>query len=896
MERYYYKRDQKIAVEELPDVRAVHLSVDERGVSAAAEADLGASAMDAVRSTVGADTPDDALTAFENANWRFVRPSETLMRSLTASEAVPGAEAVGKVLRRSDGSVAIATNRLNVQLKPELSEHECKTILSEKDLHVRMKLAFAPNLYEVDANGREDALQASVELHDDPRFTFAEPSLTEHIPQRFSPTDPDYMNQWQWRNTGQSGGTAGADVHAEAAWDVTRGAGVRVAVIDNGFDADHEDLAPGVSAMSGFYTAAGGFVQGTAGMPDNNHGTFCAGMVGARQNNGHGGCGAAPQSELMLIAALGDQVGTQTTLARAVAYAGNPQTEVPGSSPGDGADILVSSLGPNGADWDLTTTLDLAIEEVAANGRSGRGLAIFWAASNGANVDVTLDEVVSHPDVIAVVRSNRNDREDNAARGSSVELIAPGVDVYSTRSGDTYGTSTGTSFAAPCAAGCAALALSVNLNLTRDQLREVMRRSADKIGGVTYDANGHNDDYGFGRVNALEAVRQARHPRLVVGNFGYNAGGWRVDRHPRFLADLTGNGRADIVGFGNAGVWVSRNNGDGTFQGPQLVVGTFGYDAGGWRVDRHPRFLADVTGDGRADIVGFGNAGVWVSRNNGDGTFQGPQLVVGTFGYDAGGWRVDRHPRFLADVTGDGRADIVGFGNAGVWVSRNNGDGTFQAPQLVVGTFGYDAGGWRVDRHPRFLADVTGDGRADIVGFGNAGVWVSRNNGDGTFQAPQLVVGTFGYDAGGWRVDRHPRFVVDITGDGRADIVGFGNAGVWVSLNNGDGTFQGPQLVVNNFGYDAGGWRVDRHPRLLGNLTGNGAADIVGFGNAGVWVSRNNGDGTFQGPQMVIGNFGYNAGGWRVDMHPRFLADVMGSNHDDIVGFGNAGVWVFDAQ
>ena len=563
MERYYYKRDQKIAVEELPDVRAVHLSVDERGVSAAAEADLGASAMDAVRSTVGADTPDDALTAFENANWRFVRPSETLMRSLTASEAVPGAEAVGKVLRRSDGSVAIATNRLNVQLKPELSEHECKTILSEKDLHVRMKLAFAPNLYEVDANGREDALQASVELHDDPRFTFAEPSLTEHIPQRFSPTDPDYMNQWQWRNTGQSGGTAGADVHAEAAWDVTRGAGVRVAVIDNGFDADHEDLAPGVSAMSGFYTAAGGFVQGTAGMPDNNHGTFCAGMVGARQNNGHGGCGAAPQSELMLIAALGDQVGTQTTLARAVAYAGNPQTEVPGSSPGDGADILVS-LGPNGADWDLTTTLDLAIEEVAANGRSGRGLAIFWAASNGANVDVTLDEVVSHPDVIAVVRSNRNDREDNAARGSSVELIAPGVDVYSTRSGDTYGTSTGTSFAAPCAAGCAALALSVNLNLTRDQLREVMRRSADKIGGVTYDANGHNDDYGFGRVNALEAVRQARHPRLVVGDFGYNAGGWRVNRHSRFLADLTGNGRADIVGFGNAGVWVSRNNGDGT--------------------------------------------------------------------------------------------------------------------------------------------------------------------------------------------------------------------------------------------------------------------------------------------------------------------------------------------
>jgi hypothetical protein len=98
---------------------------------------------------------------------------------------------------------------------------------------------------------------------------------------------------------------------------------------------------------------------------------------------------------------------------------------------------------------------------------------------------------------------------------------------------------------------------------------------------------------------------------MVVANFAYNAGGWRVDMHPRFLADLTGDGRADIVGFGEAGVWVALNNGNGTFQAPQMVVPSFGYNAGGWRVERHPRFLADLTGDGRADIVGFGNAGVW---------------------------------------------------------------------------------------------------------------------------------------------------------------------------------------------------------------------------------------------------------------------------------------------
>jgi hypothetical protein len=112
-----------------------------------------------------------------------------------------------------------------------------------------------------------------------------------------------------------------------------------------------------------------------------------------------------------------------------------------------------------------------------------------------------------------------------------------------------------------------------------------------------------------------------------------------------------------------------------------------------------------------------------------------------------------------------------------------NGDGTFQPPQIVVGDFGYAAGGWRVDRHLRVLGDLTGDGRPDIVGFGDAGIYAALNNGDGTFQAPQLVLKNFGYVAGSWRVDRHPRFVTELTGDNRADIIGFGNAGVFVALN-----------------------------------------------------------------------------------------------------------------
>jgi hypothetical protein len=257
--------------------------------------------------------------------------------------------------------------------------------------------------------------------------------------------------------------------------------------------------------------------------------------------------------------------------------------------------------------------------------------------------------------------------------------------------------------------------------------------------------------------------------------------------------------------------------------------------------------LADTTGDGRADIVGFGGGGVWISRAQPDNTFAPLELAVANFGYDAGGWRVERHPRLLADTTGDGRADIVGFGGGGVWISRAQPDNTFAPLELALADFGYDAGGWRVERHPRMLADITGDGRADIVGFGNAGVYVALSNGDGTFGPTQGVIDNFGYSAGGWRVDMHPRFLADITGDGRADIVGFGGAGVYVALSNGDGTFGPVERVIDNFGYGAGGWRVNVHPRFLADTTGDGRADVVGFGTAGVWISRAQADGTFAG-------------------------------------------------
>src|SRR5262245_26884372 len=207
----------------------------------------------------------------------------------------------------------------------------------------------------------------------------------------------------------------------------------------------------------------------------------------------------------------------------------------------------------------------------------------------------------------------------------------------------------------------------------------------------------------------------------------------------------------DTVGLGQAGVYVSKATGNGHFAAPTFELAAFAPGAGGWNNDEvYKRELADVNGDGMADIVGFGHAGVYVSQATGNGHFAAPTFELAAFGPGAGGWSSDNlYTRELADVNGDGMADIVGFGQAGVYVSQATGNGQFAAPTFELATFGPGAGGWSSDYpYIRELADVNGDGMADIVGFGQAGVYVSQATGNGHFAAPTFELAAFGPGAG----------------------------------------------------------------------------------------------------------------------------------------------------
>jgi hypothetical protein len=330
------------------------------------------------------------------------------------------------------------------------------------------------------------------------------------------------------------------------------------------------------------------------------------------------------------------------------------------------------------------------------------------------------------------------------------------------------------------------------------------------------------------------------YPTMWSTAFGRLSGWTTQNLYPRFVADVNKDGRADAVGFGANGVYVARSTGS-SFAPAARWIANFGAGQGWTSQDRYPRMLADVNKDGRADIVGFGQYGVMVSLATAANTFAPPTRWLANFGYSQGWTSQNLYPRAVADVNGDGRADVVGFGNYGVMVSLATAANTFAPPTRWIAAFGRGAGGWTSqDTFPRLVADVNGDGRADVVGFSMYGTYVSLCHNGTHFDPATRWIANYGTVIGGWTSQNlYPRALGDVNGDGKADIVGFGNAGAFVSISTGT-AFGAPFLGVPAFGRGAaaGGWASqDLYPRTVADATGGGKADLVGFGNYGALVA-----------------------------------------------------------
>ncbi len=332
-------------------------------------------------------------------------------------------------------------------------------------------------------------------------------------------------------------------------------------------------------------------------------------------------------------------------------------------------------------------------------------------------------------------------------------------------------------------------------------------------------------------------------PIVGINIYSVSGGGWSsFDKFPRQVADVNGDGRADIIGFGQNATFVSLGQANGTFANAITAINIYSVTGGGWSsFDKFPRQVADVNGDGRADIIGFGQNATFVSLGQANGTFANAITAINIYSVTGGGWSsFDKFPRQVADVNGDGRADIIGFGQNATFVSLGQANGTFANAITAINIYSVTGGGWSsFDKFPRQVADVNGDGRADIIGFGQNATFVSLGQANGTFANAITAINIYSVTGGGWSsFDKFPRQVADVNGDGRADIIGFGNNATFVSLGQANGTFTNPVIATSDYSVTGGGWSsFGRFPRQVADVNGDGRADIIGFGQNATFVS-----------------------------------------------------------
>ncbi len=260
-------------------------------------------------------------------------------------------------------------------------------------------------------------------------------------------------------------------------WDITRGYGIAVAILDTGIDESHEDLpqlSDGINTIDNTHWGADG----------HGHGTHVAGTVAALDNQ-VGVVGVGPELGLYAVKVLDDGgSGTVSSVVAGIEWA--VEEDIP---------VLNMSLS---TDTHYQTLQD------ACNAAYVAGHLLVAAAGNSGNPPGRGDNVgypAAYGSVIAVAASRENDtRASFSSTGSAVELIAPGFSVLSTLPGNSYGTYSGTSMASPHVAGAAALAWAVNPGLTNVEIRGILQITAEDL-GLPSNHQGH------GLVRADLAVR-----------------------------------------------------------------------------------------------------------------------------------------------------------------------------------------------------------------------------------------------------------------------------------------------------------------------------------------------------------------------------------------------------
>jgi subtilisin family serine protease len=442
----------------------------------------------------------------------------------------PEIEFAGRGLRDQHGAPVVYTENVFVKFAESVPHSACAEALSEVGLELKRPVPYAGNAYFAEAPdgiGRS-VFETAEKLLGRGDVDLCHPELVREI--GWNGASPE---QWHLQPAVIAGVPVDAHANVVAAWEHSTGRDVTIAVIDDGVDIEHRELA-GDGRIVAPFCFSGLRSDNPRPAEGDNHGTACAGIACAA--GAHGASGVAPDARLMPLR-LVSGIGSQDE-ADALAWAAD-----------HGADVISCSWGPPDGNWRdaldpqhqqlgwMPDSTRLALEHATTAGRDGRGCVITWAAGNG-DESVDLDQYASSDRVVAVAACNdvgeRAPYSDKGAAvwccfpsGNVVPSLTPGIwttdrsgaEGYNSGSptlgdaqGDFYNSFDGTSASCPGVAGVAALVLTLAPELRWQEVKDLLRQACDRIGETPgeYDGQGHSAHFGFGRVNALSAVQLAR--------------------------------------------------------------------------------------------------------------------------------------------------------------------------------------------------------------------------------------------------------------------------------------------------------------------------------------------------------------------------------------------------
>lgn len=820
-----------------------------------------------------------------------MRPSSAGVSALNA----PSASALDRIKQQ----YSLRNER---SLIPTQNASSNKAGLSTASVHTEFNQLF---VLEFDQG---DALQLSKNIAQDPDVEYAEPNYIYSA--QLVPSDPFYSSSGSW---GQSYDDLWGlkAINTEAAWDLTLGENVVVAVIDSGVNRTHPDIQQNIwqntneIPNNGIDDDNNGFIDDVYGWSfasnSNNtgdvggHGTHVAGTVASAVNNTQGIVGVAPGAKILPVKGLSDQgLGLNADLAASIIYAADM-----------GADVINNSWGGSGRSEAIADAMRYAYSQ---------GVTIVSAAGN-ENSPTSQFFPAGYPETITVSALDAfSARADFSNWGMKLDVAAPGVDILSLLSSDMNTSNTdpalivngnllrsnGTSMASPHIAGIAALILSRNPNLSPEQVRYILRNSA-----VDLDISGYDIAFGYGLANATAALQMVdtlgnATPNLTAAITQPFSNGYQYGNSIEFIGTASGQnfshyrlswgeftmetpityteilssqssvnngalGVLDLTQFNSTDeiaikleVFDTQNNHQDYYAlvvvDNELKLGWPQYDAPSFNrggIDSGQTF-ADITGDGVVEVIStLGNI---VTAFNHDGTrlngfpVELPSMISASIS--------------IGDIDQDGIDDIIvplaGHQNeqASVHVIKFDGSSAAGFPIFYSG-FPASPDFEIVFGQAPMVLDVDADGELEIVI--NIRTWALTQQGFGNERHQLAILNTSGAYEPGWPITISTQFsyyggamaAADLDKDGDMEIA------VVAGQNNFSHLSMYEHTGSKRFGTDLGANHSFRRITLE-DITKNGRYEILSFGNNTnfdqVVTILNDQGSTLSGWPQVIGN------------------------------------------